>query len=291
MAGNHEFIDLKAKKIGKISLIVFLGIILLAAVYGSLRRTAARFSRDFTSPFLQIINISEEKATELSQMAKPKRKLAAENAFLYRKNMVQEASIIALKQLEQENKTLRAILKLPKKAGYTPVTADICGRTAPLWRERFVINRGWSDGIRKGDAVAAPDKLGNLVMAGQIIEVSAGTAVAATVFSGDCKLSVVLATDGSAGGMERTPSDPQTVVRYLPIDGDYRDGALILTSGLSEGTPGGIPVAKVLSRGKDRSPALIRDQLYAELNVQPLIRIDSLRTVVVFAKESGSSRK
>lgn len=279
---NKENFD--SKKIFKVVMIFFAVIILIAAVYASLRRTSARFSRDFLSPFLQTITLSEEGVAKSAQMLKPKQKLAAEVYLLQRKNLILESQNTKLQHLEEENKTLRALLNLPPAPGFKPVIAEICGRTAAQWRERFVINRGWSDGLKVGDAVAAPDHAGSLVMAGRITEVSAHTATVSTVFSGDCKLSVMTATDGSTGGMEILKEKSNPVVRYLPLDGDYRDNGLILTSGIADRTPGRIPVAKIQPRAKDQPPALIRDQLYAEVNVIPLIRIDSVRTVVVFTK-------
>jgi len=280
--------NLKGKKIYRILLLIFLGIILLVAVYASLRRTAARFSRDFMSPFLRTVTITENEAFYAAQMTKPKKQLAAEVQMLQEQNLVLESKNHALQALQEENRSLRALLKLPDAPEFIPVTAEISGRTAAQWRERFVINRGWSDGIRVGNAVVAPDDAGNIVMAGRVIEVSGGTAVVATVFSGDCRLSVMVETDKSIGGMEVLNEKSLPVVRYLPVAGKYQDHAKLLTSGIADDTPSGIPVATITPRGKDLPPEVIRDQLYTEVNVSPLIRIDSVRTVVVFTRKGGN---
>ena len=55
-----------------------------------------------------------------------------------------------------------------------------------------------------------------------------------------------------------------------------------------EDTPAKIPVATIVPRGKDIPPAEIIDQLYAQVKVSPLIRIDTVRTVVVFTKNGES---
>ena len=282
--------NLKGKKIYRILLCIFAGIILIAAVYTSLRRTAARFSRDFMSPFLRIVTVTENNTYLAAQLAKPKRQLASEVQILQNRVLLLESKNHVLKNLESENRVLRALLKLPQTPGFQPVTAEISGRTAPLWRERFVINRGWSDGLNVGNAVATPDHSGNIVLVGRIIEISAGSAVVATVFSGDCRLSVVVETDTSAGGMEVLKEKDLPVVRYLPIGGDYQDNARVLTSGIADDTPAGIPVGTVLSRGKDQPPAIIRDQLYAELSIRPMVNIDTVRTVIVFTKKSEASQ-
>ena len=270
------------KRTGRMILLIFAGLILISAVYGSLRRTFSRFSRDFLSPFLKTVTLTEEGAARSAQMMKPKRKLAGEVHVLQRKNLVLESRLKILGRVEEENRLLRSLLKLPEKKGYSPVIAEISGRTAPLWQEQFVINQGKVDGVAVGNAVAAPDHSGSLVMVGRVTEVSAGTAVVATVFSADCKLSVIVESDGSAGGMEVLQNRSNPVVKYLPPDGDYRNHGKVLTSGIADGTPGGIPVAEILPRENESAPAIIRDQLYAELNVKPLVRIDSVRTVVVF---------
>ena len=209
--------NLKGKKIYRILLCIFAGIILIAAVYTSLRRTAARFSRDFMSPFLSMVTVSEDGVFYAAQLTKPKKQLAAEVQTLQERVLLLESRNHALKNFEEENRMLRALLNLPETPGFKPVTAEISGRTAALWRERFVINRGWSDGIGVGNAVVAPDAAGNIVVVGRVIEISAGTAVVATVYSGDFRLSVVVETDTSAGGMEVLKEKENPVVRYLPI--------------------------------------------------------------------------
>ena len=90
--------------------------------------------------------------------------------------------------------------------------------------------------------------------------------------------------------MEVLKEKENPVVRYLPIGGDYQENARILTSGIADGTPAGLPVATVIPRENHQPPAIIRDHLYAELNVLPLARIDSIRTVVVFTGENGASQ-
>ena len=285
---DKENESLKGKKIYRNLLLLFLGIVLLAAVYASLRRTAARFSRDFMSPFLRTVSVTEDGVFFAAQLVKPKKQLASEVLTLQERNLLLESKIHTLQNLESENRTLRALLNLPDIPGYTPVTAEISGRTAAQWRERFVINRGWADGVRVGNAVAAPDDSGNIVMAGRVVEVSGGTAVVATVFSGDCHLSVVVESDNSTGGMKVLDENSLPVVRYLPVGGNYQDYGKILTSGIAEDTPARIPVATIVPRGKDIPPAEIIDQLYAQVKVSPLIRIDTVRTVVVFTKNGES---
>lgn len=276
--------NLKGKKIYRISLFVFIGIILLAALYVSLRKTAARFSRDFMSPFLRTVTVSEDSVHFAAQLAKPKKQLAAEVQTLQERVLLLESANHALKNLESENRKLRSLLNLPKFTGFKPVSAEVSGRTAPLWKERFVINRGWSDGIKVGNAVVTTDDLGNIVLIGRIIEVSGGTAVVATVYSGDCRLSVIIEDNSAIGGMEIMEEKEFPIVRYLPVNGVYKTNMRILTSGIADDTPAGIPVAKIVSPGKDLPTAIIRDQLYAEVKAEPLAKIDTVRTVAVFTK-------
>ena len=153
-----------------------------------------------------------------------------------------------------------------------------------------MINRGWSDGVGIGNAVVTPDQVGNIVLVGRVIEISAGAAVVATVYSGDCRVSVKVETDSSTGGMEVLKEKALPVVRYLPIGGDYQANARVLTSGIADDTPAGIPVGTVISRGKDLPPAVIRDQLYAELTIAPLIKIDTVRTVIVFTRKNEAAQ-
>ena len=261
-------------------------LVILFAGYRSFRRFFSGFSRDFMSPFLNIAVQTEDKTAAAALMLNSKLKLARQLAATTRENARLTAENSTLKMLERENSDLRSLLKLPQKPNYLPVFAEVLTRAVPTWRETFVINRGENDGISPGDLVVAADEHGKLAAAGRIKDVSKRTATVVTLFSDECRFSVILVSSRHVGGLEFDPYTRVPEVKYLPADGTYAEGELVATSGLSSHTPHGLPIGQVV-KSANGNIATIRNQMFAEVEVKPFLKLDTVKYVAVYTKRSG----
>lgn len=259
--------------------------VILFAGYRTFRRFFSGFTRDFMSPFLNSVVRTEDKTAATALMLNSKVKLARQLAASSRENARLTAENSMLKTLERENADLRALLKLPRKVNYQPVFAEVVARAVPTWRETFVINRGEDDGISPGDLVVAADESGRLAAAGRIKEVSKRTSSVITLFSEECHFSVILASSRHVGGMEFEPYVRVPKVKYLPADGTYAEGELVATSGISSHTPHGLPIGRVV-KSANGNVATIRDQMFAEVEVRPFLKMDAVKYVAVYTKRS-----
>ncbi len=237
------------------------------------------------SPFLNSVVRTEDKAAAASLMLSSKIRLARQLAATSRENARLAAENNTLKSLERENRALRAFLGLPRKNGYQPVFAEVLARAVSTWREGFVINRGENDGIAPGDLVVAMDDRGRFAAAGRIKEVSKRTSTVMTLFSEECHFSVILAASRHAGGLEYDPYSRVLKVKYLPADGTYAEGEQVVTSGISSYTPPGLPVGRVV-KSANGNIATIRDQMFAEVEVRPILNPDTIQFVAVYTKRS-----
>ncbi len=264
---------------------VLAAVLILFAGYRSFRRFFSGLSRDFMSPFLNSVVRTEDKAAAASLMLSSKIRLARQLAATSRENARLAAENNTLKSLERENRALRAFLGLPRKNGYQPVFAEVLARAVSTWREGFVINRGENDGIAPGDLVVAMDDRGRFAAAGRIKEVSKRTSTVMTLFSEECHFSVILASSRHAGGLEYDPYSRVQKVKYLPADGTYAEGEQVVTSGISSYTPPGLPVGRVV-KSANGNIATIRDQMFAEVEVRPILNPDTIQFVAVYTKRS-----
>ena len=267
---------------------LILGAILIAVLtvfagYRIFRRIASSKMRDFMYPFLNTAIPKEEKNVVQSLMMNSKIDLARRLAAVTRERNELAAQNAMLRSREQENLQLRSLAGVTRKKNFVPVFAEVLTRSIPTWRERFVINRGEKDGIAPGDIVLAADPSGGLAVTGRIKEVSLHTSVVVTLFSGECRLSVMLAS-GLCGGMEYDPEHRGLIIRYLPADSTYAEKEAVVTTGISSYTPPRLRIGEVKA-DPSGNVAVIRDHMFAEVAIQPYVKIDTIRFVVIYTRK------
>ena len=162
-----------------------------------------------------------------------------------------EVRIDELDKVREENRQLRAMLKLPDVKDWRALKGELTMRDPAFWNWSFRIGLGEADGVVEG----APVMVGSY-MAGRVSEVfmrsamvstlsNPGCAVSVYVFSGDNVYAGVLRGNGAGSGENQS-----AVVDFLPKGAVIVDGAKVSTSGLGTELPGGLPIGTV--RGKAR---------------------------------------
>ncbi|MDH5760237.1 MAG: rod shape-determining protein MreC [Gemmatimonadota bacterium] len=151
-----------------------------------------------------------------------------------------------LEGLEDENRTLRGLLSLSRRAGPTFRASSALRPGTPGSESLFFVDVGTDDGVREGAPVV--DRHGLL---GVIREVRGSSAVGMDWTHPDFRASAMLA-DGSMYGMVESRRGLFREVDRLVLNGTpyYEDvpaGTLVLTSGLGGVFPRGIPVGRIES--------------------------------------------
>lgn len=180
----------------------------------------------------------------------------------------------------RENRELRLYLELPAPPDWKLVVAPIISRDPVTWNRRFRIGKGSASGIYAGAAVMA----GNQVV-GRVLEVSAGSALVATVADPACRLSVRLPVANAIGILsgrvdQRWHETPVCLVNFLPRDQAYAEDEYVITSGLGGSIPSGLPVGRVMP-WDDGKPARIVSSAYAQLLVRPSAEFNVFSNVAV----------
>ena len=158
-----------------------------------------------------------------------------------KKELAQARSQLAAAETAvRENEQLRAMVGLPRRAGFpqgtSPVTARVIARSPTDWYSSVQIDKGKSDGVRADEPVITGEGL-----VGKVTSASSGTA------------EVTLITDGSSGILRPAVGDPNDLqLDFLQKGRKLAKGQVVVTSGFRAGRleslfPRGIPIGTVRS--------------------------------------------
>ena len=261
------------------------------------RRAFYRLSADFYHPYRQVTSEFEDFASLEIMARKSKGALAADLENLRRETQRLSLENEQLKVFEKENTELREMLGLRKNIGVRYVFAEVVGRDPAQWYQRFSINKGELDGVSDGDLVLtyaessghAQSPLPGFAVAGRVFAVSRHTASAHTVVSEDCRLGVQLPESGANGIIQGGGGRGRGIwakIRFLPRDLAYKPGEPVLTSGISEMTPGSLRVGTLSYQ--DSSDLNLVNKLFFEAKLKPAADLDRLRFVIVVTKRRSS---
>ena len=276
-----------------LSLAILAAFLLAILTWQSLRLFLMRSSLDYFYPFLKASAVLEDTAAQGALAAgKSKMSLASALGKMQEELTLLSAQNASLQHLKQENQHLRALLELRQVPGYRPVFAEIIARDPMTWDETFLVDKGSVNGIRIGDCVLAvcesPDGEGSVTsVAGRVTSVSEHTATISTVFHEDCLLSVFLAESGQYGSLRGTGGGEPPVISWLPAEGRYGAGEVVLTGGLSPQIPAGLYVGTI-REGKNGSVSQIVDHLYAEAKLKASAKISDLHFVTILVREANT---
>jgi rod shape-determining protein MreC len=157
---------------------------------------------------------------------------------------------LQVREAQEENLRLRRLLSLRDRLPLSTLAGEVIGKEWSGWVRSVTVNRGRGDGITRLTPVIVPEGL-----LGRVVEVRAqaaviqllndpGSAVAATVQ----RSRAVGVVEGEPGGRIR--------FKFLARDrGGIQAGDLIVTSGLGDLFPKGLPVGRV-TRVEEKGSAL-----------------------------------
>lgn len=155
------------------------------------------------------------------------------------------ATLATHRAVEDENRTLRALLDLGARAGPSYRAATVNRPGTPGSESTFLVDVGTRDGVRAGSPVVGPHGL-----VGVIREARTVNSVGVDWTHPDFRVSAMLA-DGSAYGLVENRrgefrEEDRLILNGIPFHEPVDSGVVVLTSGLAGGYPRGIPVGVVV---------------------------------------------
>lgn len=161
-----------------------------------------------------------------------------------------KAQITELKEEEQENRRLREILvfkerKSLKKLLGESAGAKVIGRDPTGWYQMIIIDKGGSEGLRKGMPVITAAGI-----VGYISETSRNSSQVRLILDGSVSVGALVQRSRETG-VVRGKDLNACEMDYLSREADIRPGDLIVSSGLGGMYPAGLVIGRVLSVQKD----------------------------------------
>jgi rod shape-determining protein MreC len=175
---------------------------------------------------------------------------ASENAQLKREVAVSRRRLIEARAIEFENRRLKRLLNLSETVSSKVTTARIVGSTFDSSRRFATLSAGWSDGVRPGQPVRAPEGL-----IGRVLETGRWASRVLLITDGGSNVPVQLVRSGTPA-LASGRGDGTIELKTLEAgESPFRRGDIVVTSGIGGIYPPLVPVAIVVKADPDMTIA------------------------------------
>lgn len=203
-----------------------------------------------------------------------------ENQMLHVRLTTLELENQRLRDQGFENQRLRAQLGFANTPGITLKPVEILALTGDALPTSATLSAGRAQGVHEGDAVITSDGL-----LGRVGEVYPTLSRAILLTDPNSAIACEVESTGVLGVLRFSVTPrPRLLLTSVPLTDTVRAGQRVLSSGLSQRYPRGLPVGTVRQVGRDP------DGLTLEIEVEPAARLSRLRHafVVPYRPAEGS---
>jgi rod shape-determining protein MreC len=194
------------------------------------------------------------------------------------RNQLRDQQLMTMRQaaLESENATLRGLNAAMPEVVEKRLIGEVVSVEVSQLRQRLLINRGGNSGVYRAQPVITGDGV-----LGQVFRTGPFSSEIILITDSEHALPVQVLRSGVRTIALGTGRSTALELPYVPQNYDVKIGDLLVTSGLDEVFPYGLPVARVTR--VDRDPA----QPLAQITAAPLARIESDREVLFIWARPG----
>ncbi|BAH73962.1 rod shape-determining protein MreC [Solidesulfovibrio magneticus] len=185
-----------------------------------------------------------------------------------------------LRESASEVERLRQILSLTPPIDWTRRAARIIshrlGPNAAL--ETFLIDKGSAHGVSVNMPVVSPDGV-----VGRVLRLSPTAATILLITDPNSRIPVVSQKNRTQGIVKGEGPTKELTLQYVPQGAPVEEGEVLVTSGLEEIFPKGLPVAKVTSVGRSGS------SLFQLIHAAPLFTPRQLEEVALLFRATAAA--
>ena len=200
-----------------------------------------------------------------------------ENASLRHTQLEVSQQLLRYSQLEQENVSLRQLLKMAQTVQGRSIAADILYDGPDPFARRVILDCGTAQGVEAGLAVI--DENGFL---GQITRVYPVMSEVTLISDKELVVPVQIERSGQRGMLFGGSHGRGLELRFMQWNADIRVGDRLVTSGLDGLFLPGIPVAEVVEVQH------LENEDFLTVFAKPLARAGSARQVLVVGRENAA---
>jgi len=199
---------------------------------------------------------------------------AKENDRLRKALGYAEAERNRLQEMEFANYRLRRLLRFKKATSSSVIAAEVTGRDPSSWFKAVIINKGKSDGLKKGMPVIIPEGI-----AGRVAEVTSHYAKVLLIFDQNSAVDAFVQRT-RARGIVKGEATGKCVLKYVLQKHDIRVGDVVVSSGWDGVFPKGLRIGYVSGVVKRTSG------MFQEVKVTPYVDFGKLEEVLVILNSS-----
>lgn len=266
-----NFFRFRFKNIGFLLALVIIPLVLLS------RKEPPEAKKWFTGPFSFFMGLVLDHYTWLSETITETTSLYVnligikkENQFLRKENAKLQAFLSIQSELKTENNRLKQLLEFKQKAPMKLLAAKVIGKDLISDQNTILINRGHSEGVKRKMAAIA---IGGVV--GYVIRVYSHTSQILLITDAYSAIDSLVQRSRVRGITEGTNRNT-CLLRYLQRGDDVLKGDLILTSGLNNIFPKGLPIGKVFSISEKR-----KNSISQKIVIKPSINPSKLEEIFI----------
>lgn len=178
---------------------------------------------------------------------------------------------VRLRALEEENRSLTALLTFKRQSGYDSVPARVIVRSVNPNSATVVIDRGSKDGVEIGMAVVA----GNGILVGKVTNLKERVSTVTLISDESSRLAAAAAGGNRLFGLVEGGGNKVARLTLVPQSEPLQRDDIIVTAGTEEKVPPNLVIGIVNEvRGTDTDP-------FKSATIEPLAKSDKLNIVMV----------
>ena len=187
------------------------------------------------------------------------------------RNQLREQQLITMRQaaLQAENATLRNLNGIQPEVIEKRLVGEVISVEVSTLRQRLLVNRGGSSGVFKSQPVVTGEGV-----IGQVFRTGPFSAEIILITDAEHALPVQVLRSGVRTIALGTGRSTSLDLPYVPQNYDVKVGDVLVTSGLGQVFPYGLPVGRVTKVTKDPAEPL------AQIQAVPLAKIEGDREVL-----------
>lgn len=245
--------------------------IIILSISGGRQATQGfgRVALFFVAPFQEVVSDTIRVSSRIWETYFTLASTAQENVALKRSLRESRAQTNQLRESELSNQRLRRLLDFQTSLADRAIAAEVIGTDPSQWFKAIIINKGRSDGLKKGLPVVVPEGV-----AGQVTDVSNHYAKVMLIIDRNSAVDALVQRN-RARGIIKGESTGKCLFQFVLRKEDVQLGDRIVTSGLDGVFPKGQPVGEVSGVVKRSSG------IFQEVTVNPYIDFEKLEEVLV----------
>lgn len=225
------------------------------------------------NPLQQMATAPVTAFNHLSEFFSSRAELRRQNTLLRADQLQTAQATLTLDAMKAENDHLRALLDIRQQSAAESLVAEIIYAGRDPFSRKVIIDKGEQAGIEAGQPVIDTDGV-----VGQVTRVLPMLAEVTLVTDKGHSIPVQVVRNGLRGIAYGSGDGSTLDLRFMPANAEVQPGDALVTSGLDNIYPRGLPVAQVVKVERDASDA------FAKISLTPSGGTNRYRQVLVLTK-------